>query len=345
MRQYRLLLFILPFIGFTSCDKDSSAGLEKCDRCQIDEIYDEVVKLEKVSKGRELSTELTNTINATVKRVINEELEIKAGASSSNSKVMETYRRILPANSDIVQQVNAYRQVACSFEKFYCKSVILNDTSKHEKIEQVLNEFRKNIFDIFQNKNTQGDSGESNTPRIRPQPRTLTYSDNTFPSKPKSSPTLQYVTTDQHHDVAILAKGKQADNLGGAMRMELNRKGYMTSRNYFSSAFLSAFDGDVWDRNISKLSQLDLAPKLNCICTIDSDLDARTNTFQGRNYTELSGTTRIQLILLQSSESFEYTISKSGSGPESELSAALEDYTRKLFNSDEFSKIPFSLCK
>ena len=181
---------------------------------------------------------------------------------------------------------------------------------------------------------------------IPPKPKP-TKTDESSRADPVSPPSgNKYTTNEQPHDIAILAQGKYADELGGAIRMELNRKGYISSRNYFNSAFLSAFSAHVWNGNAGGLAELGLNSKLNCICTIKSDLDSpRIQTLQGRNYTELSGSTHIQLILLGSSESFEYTINKAGSGPESEPNLALEDYTRKVFSSEEFSKIPFSLCK
>lgn len=342
------MFYLLAFVAliYPSC-RENPISTNQCDKCNIDVIFNDVMQSEKGSIGGSLSLDLVNNARATVKRVVEEELKVGGGVELTASKVTETYRRVLPADADITQQANLYREVACSFEKFYCGSNVLNDTLKHERIEQVLNEFRANIYGLLQDKRNSKSPSKTQDEPVRAK-QTGSNTVNQSPQNESVSSHIKatnYSISDQPHDVAILSKGQHADMLAGALRMELNRKGYMAGRNYFTSAFLSAFSNDVWNGNAAALSRIGLTPKLNCICSIYSSLESRVNTIQGRNYIEVTGSTNIQLITLQSAESFEYSIRKSGSGPESDPNAALEDYVRKMWNSEEFAKIPFSLCK
>jgi hypothetical protein len=342
MRKHICSYFFIFLFGLHSCENES-APTDECSDCQINALYGEISTTETNKRNRSSNGKISNTLKAQIKRVVDEELNAEIGFDISNSKVTETYQKILSANPDVIEKANIYREVACSFERFYCNSKVLNDLQKHEKIEQILNEFRTNIFGLLDtDKSSEKDKTISPIP---PEPKP-TKTDESSRADPVSPPSgNKYTTSEQPHDIAILAQGKYADELGGAIRMELNRKGYLSSRNYFTSAFLSSFSAQVWNGNAAALTPLDLSSNLNCICTINSEVESRINTLQGRTYTELTGVTRIQLILLGSAESFAYTIRKAGSGPESDPNLALEDYTRKVFSSEEFSKIPFSLCK
>lgn len=275
MRKYILFYFFVLLLVLNSCVSDS-APTDECKDCQINALYGEISIKETNKHNRNLSSKISNTLKAQIKHVVDEQLSTEIGFDISNSTITETYQKILSANPDVIEKANLYREVACSFERFYCNSKVLNDVQKHQKIEQILNEFRTNIYDLLGD----GKSSEKKEklPSISPNLKSTEISESIRVDPIQQHTITKYATTDQSYDIAILAAGKYADELGGAIRMELNRKGYLSSRNYFTSAFLSSFSSQAWNGNVGALAQLGLSPKLNCICTINSDLGSRINT-------------------------------------------------------------------
>lgn len=347
--SYKVIFLLLgQSLWLFSCDEDRG-----CEECPFEKSFDKVIEESSEADSTYYSGKLSLELANSVTKIVGLKLEGSGTAGTREATITDTYKEIIANDPSITQRLNVYKEVACAYTKFYCKSNVLTDREKHDKMEQALKDFELNIHRVIQEKSVNSSSdlnGSSATPSSNNK--------EPFPQEPavreeevvKVSPapvkTYNYLNSNQAYDLAILSGGSFERELGGGLRNHLDRLGYKTSRNVFNAKFLQDFGSKLWSGSFEGMSALGLSDKLNCICTIEAnDLVAQKKTLEGRDYQEVDGTVHIQLYSLLSGEVLDYSIYKAGAGPSERSSVAIDDYFRKVTESQEFSQIPFHLCR